>query len=73
MSILKSKKVLMQIAALVLVAIVSGVCKHYEIGSETQEMILGWIFKLTGLSIAAHAAADVTSMIKGLQETKEDE
>ncbi len=72
MSILKSKKVLMQILALVVIAIVSGVCAHYEIAGETTQAIIDWIFALTGLSIVAHTATDVTAIIKGLQKKKTD-
>jgi len=70
--VLKSKKLRMEIIGLVIVAIVSAVCKHYAIGDEITQMILQWIFRLTGLSIVAHGAADVTSMIKGLQKKKEE-
>lgn len=71
MDVLKSKKLRMEIIGLVIVVIVSTVCKHYSIGNETTQMILEWIFRLTGLTIVAHGAADVTSMIKGLQKKKE--
>ena len=71
MGTLKSKKLWLQIAALVLVAVVAMICKQFEVEDETTEFILNWIFKLAGLSIGAHAAADVTSMIKGLQKKKD--
>lgn len=72
MSVLKSKKVLMQILALVVVAIVSAICDHYEVGSDTTAKILDWIFTLTGLGIVTHTATDVAAIMKGLAKKKED-
>jgi len=71
-NILKSKKMLMQIVALVVVAIVSGICDHYGVGSEITANILDWIFTLTGLSIVAHTGTDIAAILKGLQQKKKD-
>ena len=72
LSILKSKKTWILIIGLIIAMVAGFVCTRVlELSEEVTTQVIVFILGLVGVAEGGHIAADVVSMMKGLQKPKD--